>query len=193
MAMACSGKAVLVLTIVLAAQIGALCSQDSSRLRKDDKASDGGFAAKDGFGADITSGRKLKIAIGVFRILGKAFIGVVKGITRRASVDFGDSGPDGTVSDVCTDGCCQGCGGDDNFRDIKEDEPLSINGCTQPSCFCDASGLLGVQPNPFDDTCGTFFNCPFPEPRDCAAGTLFNRDIGVCDFPDKVDCAAVGF
>lgn len=94
---------------------------------------------------------------------------------------------------ICASGCFLGGSGDEQFRDLQEENRLSINGCTDPSCFCRATGLLGVQPNPFDDKCSTFINCPSTVAQPCAPGTLFNAEIRVCDFPDRVDCIAVQF
>lgn len=94
---------------------------------------------------------------------------------------------------VCAAGCFFGGSGDEQFRDLQQENRGSINGCTNPSCFCQATGLLGVQPNPFDDKCSTFINCPSTVAQPCAPGTLFNAEISVCDFPNRVDCIAVQF
>lgn len=94
---------------------------------------------------------------------------------------------------VCGSGCCFACPGYAPFVNLKRQSPGSINGCSDPSCFCQASGLLGVQPNPFDDKCATFINCPSTVAQSCGPGTLFNAQFSVCDFPSNVDCVAVQF
>lgn len=185
-----STKVVYLLALVLVTGIGAICArvtpaeetQEATEmlLQSDDVAA-------------FTTGHERQLKQ---RAQGTSFFGVDKverdesRIATEALDNILDVGGNPRAQfRVCATGCFLGGQGDPNFPE----ESGSINGCTDPSCFCQATGLLGVQPNPFDDKCSTFINCPSTVAQPCAPGTLFNTENSVCDFPNRVDCIAVQF
>lgn len=181
----------MVLTLILGTHIGALCAPRPIQPRKHEDGDVG--VVLDDTVLIAANDRELKILVGLtllFTAIGATAAVVGATVAVVDFIDGDQSGSVGTIESVCNN-CCNNCEINIEFQRLKQETPVSVNGCRDESCFCSASGVLGVQPNPFDDTCGTFFNCPFPQPRDCAPGTLFNPAIGVCDFPANVKCVAV--
>lgn len=81
---------------------------------------------------------------------------------------------------------------DFNCHKVNQNAPLLLPFANQPPVKC-PDNYQGLYKHPTD--CKKFLNCANGRTfiQDCAPGTLFNSNLGNCDFPSNVKCETSGY